>query len=96
MKRKPLSKVAIPAVSPKKQLRNSRSQENKETRPSLTLQADLNKEQQSKDECSIGKGINSSPFYQVQIRIVCAPKIAFISVPINLNMCFGCSKVPSH
>ena len=28
----------------------------------------------------------------VQIRIVCAPKIAFISLPINLNMCFGCSK----
>ena len=32
----------------------------------------------------------------VQIRIVCAPKIAFISLPINLNMCFGCSKEPSH
>ena len=59
MKRKPLSKVAIPAVSPKKQLRNSRSQESKETRPSLTLQAHLNKEQQkSQDEYSIGKGIN--------------------------------------
>ena len=28
-------------------------------------------------------------------RIVCAPKIAFISLPINLNMCFGCSKEPS-
>ena len=23
--------------------------------------------------------------------IVCAPKIAFTSLPINLNMCFGCS-----
>ena len=32
----------------------------------------------------------------VQIRIDCAPKIAFISLPINLNMCFGCSKEPSH
>ena len=25
-----------------------------------------------------------------------APKIEFISLPINLNMCFGCSKEPSH
>ena len=25
-----------------------------------------------------------------------APKIAFISLPINLNMCFGCSKELSH
>ena len=33
---------------------------------------------------------------KVQIRIVCAPKIALISLPINLNMCFGCSKEPSH
>ena len=32
----------------------------------------------------------------VQIGIVCVPKIAFISLPINLNMCFGCSKEPSH
>ena len=24
------------------------------------------------------------------------PKIAFISLPINLNTCFGCSKEPSH
>ena len=23
-------------------------------------------------------------------------KIAFISLPIHLNMCFGCSKEPSH
>ena len=29
-------------------------------------------------------------------RIVCAPKIEFISLPINLKMCFGCSKEPSH
>ena len=29
---------------------------------------------------------------KAQIRIVCAPKIAFIFLPINLNMCFGCSK----
>ena len=28
----------------------------------------------------------------VQIRIVCAPKIAFISLPINLNMCLGAQK----
>ena len=28
-------------------------------------------------------------------RIVCAQKIAFISLPINLNMCFVCSKGPS-
>ena len=28
--------------------------------------------------------------------IVCAPKIAFISLPINVNLCFGCSKEPSH
>ena len=33
---------------------------------------------------------------QVQIRIVCAPKFAFISLSIHLNMCFGCSKEPSH
>ena len=32
----------------------------------------------------------------VQIRIVCAPKIAFISLLINSNMCFVCSKEPSH
>ena len=32
----------------------------------------------------------------VQIRIVCAPKIAFNSLPINFKMCFGCSKEPSH
>ena len=32
----------------------------------------------------------------VQIRIVCAPKIAFICLPININMCFGCSKEPSQ
>ena len=32
----------------------------------------------------------------VHRRIVCAPKIAFISLPINLNMCFGCSNEPSH
>ena len=25
-----------------------------------------------------------------------APKIAFISLPISLNMCFGCSKEQSH
>ena len=29
-------------------------------------------------------------------RIVCALKIALITLPINLNMCFGCSKEPSH
>ena len=28
--------------------------------------------------------------------IVCAPKMAFISLPIDLNRCFGCSKEPSH
>ena len=28
----------------------------------------------------------------VQIRIVCAPKIAFIYISINLNMCFGAQK----
>ena len=26
----------------------------------------------------------------------CATKIALVSLPINLNMCFGCSKEPSH
>ena len=30
------------------------------------------------------------------IRIVEATKITFISLPINLNMYFGCSKEPSH
>ena len=29
-------------------------------------------------------------------RISCAPKIAFISLPINLNIWFRCSKEPSH
>ena len=33
---------------------------------------------------------------KVQIRIVCASKIAFISLPINLNICFVCSKEPPH
>ena len=33
---------------------------------------------------------------KVQIRIVCAHKIAFITLPINLNIRFGCSKEPSH
>ena len=28
--------------------------------------------------------------------IVCAPKIAFSSLPIKLNMCFGYSKERSH
>ena len=32
----------------------------------------------------------------VPIRKVCAPKIAFISLPINLNIGFVCSKGPSH
>ena len=32
----------------------------------------------------------------VHMRIVCAPKIAFISLSINLSMCFGYSKEPSH
>ena len=35
-------------------------------------------------------------FTWVQIRLVCTPIIAFISLPISLNMCFGCSKEPSH
>ena len=33
---------------------------------------------------------------KVQIRIVCAPKIVFISLPINSDMCFGCLKEPSQ
>ena len=33
---------------------------------------------------------------KAQTEIVCAPKIAFIPLPINLNMCFGCSKESSH
>ena len=35
---------------------------------------------------------------QYMIRIVCATKLVhvFISLPINLNRCFGCSKEPSH
>ena len=32
----------------------------------------------------------------VRIRIVYASKIASISLPFNLNMCFGCSKEQSH
>ena len=47
------------------------------------------------DTCKICLKFVTSKSY-VQIRIVCAPKIAFISLPINLNMCFGCSKEPSH
>ena len=36
---------------------------------------------------------NSDGHYaKVQIRIVCAPKIVFISLPINKNMCFGAQK----
>ena len=32
----------------------------------------------------------------VQIKKFYLRKILFFSLPINLNMCFGCSKEPSH
>ena len=32
----------------------------------------------------------------ILVLIVCALKISFISLVINLNMCFGCSKELSH
>ena len=36
------------------------------------------------------------PGPKVQIRKFYEPKIVIFFLPINLNMCFGCSKVPSH
>ena len=32
----------------------------------------------------------------IQIRKIYLRKILIIFLPINLNMCFGCSKEPSH
>ena len=38
-------------------------------------------------------GLNTrKPDYACSIKIVCAPKVAFISLPINLNMCFCAQK----
>ena len=35
-------------------------------------------------------------YTQVQIRTFHSRKISIIFLPINLNMCSGCSKEPSH